>query len=96
MWVSKDSYSADNDEVTLIKRVEDVVLVHLKDSGYPKGITEIFFICFIYYFEDASRTEKEIEFRVNVVDTNKSRHKGLRLHEILISCGRGANQNGHT
>ena len=42
MWVSKDSYTADNDEITLIKRVEDVVLVHLKDNGYPKGITAIF------------------------------------------------------
>ena len=37
MWVSKDSYTTDNDEVTLIKRVEDVVLIHLKDNGYPDG-----------------------------------------------------------
>ena len=38
MWVSKDSYAGgDNDEVTLIRRVEDVVLVHLKDNGYPNG-----------------------------------------------------------
>ncbi len=38
MWVSKDSYTMDNDEVTLIKRVEDVVLMHFRDSGYPNGL----------------------------------------------------------
>lgn len=37
MWVSRDSYSNDREEVTLIKRVEDVVLVHFRDNGYPKG-----------------------------------------------------------
>ena len=56
MWVSKDSYTTDNDEVTLIKRVEDVVLVHLRDNGYPNGLYQAI-LCYRHSKIDVSEEQ---------------------------------------
>ena len=37
VWMVPDSASADGEGTVLMKRVEDVVLKHLADNGYPQG-----------------------------------------------------------